>query len=46
MEGKGSATTNMFGLELVVFNEDSKIKEILVLRQPLASEKASLFGEE
>ena len=36
----------MYGLEVVVFNEDAKIKDILVLRQPLASEKASLFGEE
>lgn len=34
---------NFYGLNLLVFNEDNKIKEILGFRQPLASERPQLL---
>ena len=43
-EKKEGLTTKMYGLEMLVFNEQCKISEILVLRQPLESQKAELFG--
>ena len=46
IEKKECLTTHMYGLEMLVFNEQCKISEILVLRQPLESQKAELFGSE
>ena len=43
-EKKEGLTTKMYGLKMLVFNEQCKISEILVLRQPLESQKAELFG--
>lgn len=45
LEGKAGSSTVMFGLDVIVFNDSGKIKEILVLRQPLESQKAGLFGK-
>ena len=46
VEGKNGPRTTMYGLDVVVFDDDGKIKEVLVLRQPLESQKAELFGKE
>lgn len=43
-EKKEGLTTKMYGLEMLVFNEQCQVSEILVLRQPLESQKAELFG--
>ena len=45
VEKKEGLTSNLYGLEMLVFNDQCKISEILVLRQPLESQKAELFGE-
>ncbi|DBA68467.1 hypothetical protein WJX79_007535 [Trebouxia sp. C0005] len=46
VEKKEGLKNHMYGLEMLVFNEQCKISEILVLRQPLESQKAELFGAE
>lgn len=46
VEGKNGSRTTMYGLDVVVINDEGKIKEVLVLRQPLESQKAELFGKE
>lgn len=46
VEKKQGLTNHMYGLELLVFDEQCMISEILVLRQPLESQKAELFGKE
>ena len=45
VEKKEGMTSKLYGLEMLVFNEQCKISEILVLRQPLESQKAELFGD-
>lgn len=44
-EKKEGLTSKLYGLEMLVFNEQCQISEILVLRQPLESQKAELFGD-
>ncbi len=46
VEKMGGLKNHMYGLEMLVFNEQCEISEILVLRQPLESQKAQLFGAE
>lgn len=46
VEKKEGLKNHLYGLEVLVFNEQCKISEILVLRQPLESQKAELFGAE
>jgi len=46
IENKEGLRNHMFGLEMLVFNEQCKISESLVLRQPLESQKAEMFGKE
>ena len=45
LEAKEGLKNNLYGLEFLVFDADSKISEILVLRQPLESQKKELFGK-
>lgn len=46
VEGQEGPRTAMYGLDVIIFNDVGKIKEVLVLRQPLESQKAELFNKE
>lgn len=46
VEKKAGLKNHLYGLEMLVFDEQCKISEILILRQPLESQKAELFGAE
>ena len=45
-EKKQGLRSKLYGLDVLRFDEQSKISEVLILRQPLESQKAELFGSE